>query len=114
MTLWWLWNIDYKGSWAAVEFKQTRINFVRGIIEDYIEGRCETLKQLYNRHYGKRNEETQVGPGIRFDLTFRRLNVYFGNLSCNDSIRSGRERPSIRIVDITESDSKVDSRMERK
>jgi hypothetical protein len=29
---------------------------------------------------------------------FRRLDVRFGNLSCNDPIRSGPERPSIRIV----------------
>jgi hypothetical protein len=61
MTLWWLWNIDYKGSWAAVEFERTRNDFVRGIIEDCIEGRCESIKELYNRHYGGRSEEMQTG-----------------------------------------------------
>jgi hypothetical protein len=61
MTVWWLWNIDYKGSWAVVEFERTKNDFVRGIIEDCIEGRCESIKELYGRHYGCTNGKAQTG-----------------------------------------------------
>ena len=51
MTLWWLWNIDYKESWMTVEFARTKNPFVRVIIDDCILGHCESINELHSRHY---------------------------------------------------------------
>jgi len=61
MTLWWLWNFDYRESWITVDFARTKNQLVRIIIDDCIQGRYGSVNELYSRHYTVSNGEAMVG-----------------------------------------------------
>jgi serine/threonine protein kinase len=55
MTIWWLWNSDHEDT-RNVDFDRTKNRFARSIIADCIQRRCETIGDLYCRHYLRSNE----------------------------------------------------------